>query len=370
MANGNTYTQRINDATEQAEAGSQILYDVANKDENTTVPTDSGAVPTIAKFLKDKDEEINTGANSLLSQTETARDEAQVAAGQANTSATEAATSAEEARNAVYDIGGVDIGNYEDNLTIERYSDYVVFQRSTNPTLWRPRTDITLPYTIDSTTYPNPAQDTEHLKAFEQVVVVSEQIVLNSGQTEVTSTNSLFNSGVYVSGEDVDSGRLLNSVGYNIVDENTLTLTESYPAGTIILIITNDKETLEDSNTTATQEITLSDGQVSVNTTLSANISNFYLTGSEVDSRRLFEGLDYTVVSSTNISLSDSYPAGTKLQLVSNEEELNPSGLLRMISPPATSSSAGEVGQGAVDDDYFYIVVSTNTWKRITLESF
>lgn len=370
MSNGNTYTQRIEEATEKAETGSQILYDVANKDENTTVTTDSGQVPTIAKFLADKSDEINIGADSLLSQTQAARDESVVAKGQSEAAATASAASAEEAKNAVYDIGGVDIGDYEGNLTIQRYSDYVVFQRETNPTLWRPRTDITLPYTIDSTTYPNPAQDVDHLKAFEQTIPVSEQLVLNSGQVEITSANSLYNSSIYVSGEDIDSGRLINNVGYIITGANTLTLTESYPSGVNLLIVSQDVDAVDNTNTVTTEEISLSDGQTSVSTNLSVTTSNLYLTGEEVDSRRLFVDIDYTINSSNTITLLNSYPEGSRLQLISNEQEVNPSGILRLITPPTTSSSEGEVGHTAVDETYFYIAVAQNTWKRITLESF
>lgn len=37
---------------------------------------------------------------------------------------------------------------------------------------------------------------------------------------------------------------------------------------------------------------------------------------------------------------------------------------------PTTSSSLGTVGQIAVDTTYLYVCVATNTWKRITLNSF
>jgi len=38
-------------------------------------------------------------------------------------------------------------------------------------------------------------------------------------------------------------------------------------------------------------------------------------------------------------------------------------------SPPATSSSSGNPGDIAYDNQYFYICISTNTWIRTALAS-
>lgn len=40
-----------------------------------------------------------------------------------------------------------------------------------------------------------------------------------------------------------------------------------------------------------------------------------------------------------------------------------------IVAVPATSSSAGSIGQLASDSDYFYVCVDTNTWKRVSLSS-
>jgi|LGOV01.1.fsa_nt_gb hypothetical protein len=72
------------------------------------------------------------------------------------------------ADNLISSLGGVDIGDYSSNLTLNSYNEYVVFDRAgatTGPSLWKampPRTPIPgtpLPYTIDSATYPDPTSD-------------------------------------------------------------------------------------------------------------------------------------------------------------------------------------------------------------------
>lgn len=39
-------------------------------------------------------------------------------------------------------------------------------------------------------------------------------------------------------------------------------------------------------------------------------------------------------------------------------------------SAPADSSSAGHAGQIAIDSDYIYVCVDTDTWKRAALSDF
>lgn len=68
---------------------------------------------------------------------------------------------------------------------------------------------------------------------------VTESASLVSGQTVVVFTNSIVNwTGFYLSGLDVDGGRLHDPDDYSYVRAtNTLTLTESYPPGTKITAI-------------------------------------------------------------------------------------------------------------------------------------
>lgn len=84
---------------------------------------------------------------------------ANTASDNANDAADNANSAAEEARDAIATVGGVDIGNYENNPTINLYNEYVVFQRSTTPTSWKAKSTTPLPYVINSATYPNPSLD-------------------------------------------------------------------------------------------------------------------------------------------------------------------------------------------------------------------
>jgi hypothetical protein len=40
------------------------------------------------------------------------------------------------------------------------------------------------------------------------------------------------------------------------------------------------------------------------------------------------------------------------------------------VTPPLESNSPGTEGQRALDDNYFYLCVGTDTWRRIPLTSF
>ena len=68
---------------------------------------------------------------------------------------------------------------------------------------------------------------------------VLEDKTLANGQTTVVFTNSLVTwTGFYLSGLNVDSGRLHDPDDYSyVVGTNTLTLVDSYPAGTKITAI-------------------------------------------------------------------------------------------------------------------------------------
>jgi len=73
--------------------------------------------------------------------------------------------------------------------------------------------------------------------AFTDPVTTTESKTLTSGQTSVTFTNSTGFASFYVNGPDTDNGRLVAGVDYtNDSATNTITLTESYPDGTVILL--------------------------------------------------------------------------------------------------------------------------------------
>lgn len=63
------FADRINTALETANDGSLILFNVSNGNDQTEVSTDSGNIPSIDKFIADKDSEINEGVSSILAQT-------------------------------------------------------------------------------------------------------------------------------------------------------------------------------------------------------------------------------------------------------------------------------------------------------------
>ena len=73
------FADRINTAVENANDGSLILANVSKGDDQTEVSTDSGNIPSIAKFIADKDSEINIGGSSILTQTTTEADRAEQA---------------------------------------------------------------------------------------------------------------------------------------------------------------------------------------------------------------------------------------------------------------------------------------------------
>ena len=74
------------------------------------------------------------------------------------------------------------------------------------------------------------------------IVPVSEVVSLTDGQTTVVfTTYSTQYSGFYLSGIDVDSGRLQAS-DYTIVSDTTIELAISYPANTTITLLRNASE--------------------------------------------------------------------------------------------------------------------------------
>ena len=70
---------------------------------------------------------------------------------------------------------------------------------------------------------------------------------------------------------------------------------------------------------TQTEAVTLTAGQVAVVfSTLLTTGASFNISGADVDDARLVLGRDFSIINSTNILLTQSYPAGTLLQLLRN----------------------------------------------------
>lgn len=60
-----SYTNRLEEAVRQAESASEIARQWANGPENTTVPTESGPLPTIAELMRQKANEIDENAANI-----------------------------------------------------------------------------------------------------------------------------------------------------------------------------------------------------------------------------------------------------------------------------------------------------------------
>jgi hypothetical protein len=76
---------------------------------------------------------------------------------------------------------------------------------------------------------------------------------------------------------------------------------------------------------------------------------------------------EYTASNGTSIVLNESCFGGETVDILTYNT--SSTGIApNMISAPETSSSAGIPGQTAYDSLYFYVCVSPNTWKRITLD--
>jgi len=144
--------------------------------------------------------------------------------------------------------------------------------------------------------------------------IQTEEIILTAGQTSVVfSEYSTENSSFYISGVNVDSGRLPSSA-FTVVDASEITLTESYPAGTELKLVRN--EVVGEQPGVASEVVSLTSGQSTVVfTNQTTNGAGFYLSGLSVDSGRL-SSIDYYVIDENSIELYQSYPAGTTVTLL------------------------------------------------------
>lgn len=74
----------------------------------------------------------------------------------------------------------------------------------------------------------------------------------------------------------------------------------------------------------------------------------------------------------TNIRSNFITAAGEITALQTNVSTLQTtvSSAVTANAAPATSGSIGSQGQIAIDTNYLYVCIATNTWKRISLSSF
>lgn len=79
-------------------------------------------------------------------------------------------------------------------------------------------------------------------------------------------------------------------------------------------------------------------------------------------------GSEYTASNGTSIILNESCFGGETIDILAYNTSAT--GIApNMIAAPTSSTDAGIPGQTAYDSSYFYVCVSPNSWKRITLES-
>jgi len=163
-----------------------------------------------------------------------------------------------------------------------------------------------------------------------------ETQTLTSGQVSVVFTNPTTRAVFYISGNDADSGRLVDGIDYTASHgTKTITLVDSYPVGTKLVMeystgndvvatsagsITYVGGTVESAlNASSIDEIettTLTSGQVSVVFSAAVNNGFFCIDGADTDSKRLKLTADYTVNTTTKtVTLVESYPAGSTLTL-------------------------------------------------------
>ncbi|CAH9012920.1 putative phage tail protein [Vibrio phage 501E54-1] len=129
--NYDNYNNRLEAAISEAEDSSAKFREVANGDENTEVPLDTGSTPTIRKFLKEQDSKINVGAQAVLAQCTEQKDlaeaQATIAAEQVVlaenqvTAATEQATLAAASAAKAEEVAGLDKVQDAIDLTLSEF---------------------------------------------------------------------------------------------------------------------------------------------------------------------------------------------------------------------------------------------------------
>lgn len=77
---------------------------------------------------------------------------------------------------------------------------------------------------------------------------------------------------------------------------------------------------------------------------------------------------EFTATNGTSFILGESCFGGETVDILAYNTSATGTAP-NMVSAPATSSSSGISGQTAFDSSYFYVCISTNTWKRIEMEA-
>lgn len=176
----------------------------------------------------------------------------------------------------------------------------------------------------------------------------TEEIVLTSGQIVATFTEfELAGSAFYITGPNADNGKLSLTNDYSITDLKEITLVNSYPAGTILSAI---QPFVQSFGGSASEEVILTSGQVVVDyTTFAAAGSGFYITGPNADNGRIASPSDYIISDDKQITLTNSYPAGTIIKAVKTETGETGAADAAAVSADEAEASAIEAALSAAE---------------------
>lgn len=132
---------------------------------------------------------------------------------------------AENANNAAANAYGVDVGNYEDDVTLNTFVDYAVYERGTMPTLWKAKATTPLPYTLNSAVLPPNDPNIEAFIAYspESLQQQIDQNVLDINQNADDIENQIAPNRISVSQMVVEG-----TTGQPLPENGTLT---SYAIG-------------------------------------------------------------------------------------------------------------------------------------------
>lgn len=85
---------------------------------------------------------------------------------------------------------GIDVGDYANNPSIEESYEYVIADRTSEPTKWGVKEGVTLPYSISSAAYPKPYQD-PNLQVFKSSAEIQAGLSYDAHSTLAAATSDV-----------------------------------------------------------------------------------------------------------------------------------------------------------------------------------
>jgi hypothetical protein len=234
-----SYNARLEAATAKAESGSDIISDVANGDDTTSVSTSSGSVPSIAKFIEDKSAELDAAIEVPIDEFE---GNAASALGTFNTDSAAAIAQFEiDADTAIGSSGYNVIGDFSTTPTINNVNEAITSKSVTGSedALWR--TNQALPYTPTGT---DPTQSPElgkwvsvaqgELKSIARSLNVTDSAVIYATDTVTVLDNVQY---IYDAGAQTTWGvPVLGNTGETIISVTGSALVTSGGSYTLLEI--------------------------------------------------------------------------------------------------------------------------------------